>query len=130
MIQIDLRGKTAIITGASQGLEEETARVLHEAGANITINYFDDTKGVNHPPAKQVAWGLRPHRGLTVLQKPPNLGNKVQGLVVASQLLGKSGRTAGRAEERSRHHAASGEALPEPPPQEAAFALVNKVPGS
>jgi len=52
---------------------------------------------VNHPPAKQVAWGLRPQRGLTVLQKPPNFGNRIQG-----------------------------EALSEPPPEEAAFALVNK----
>ena len=39
MISIDLSGKTALITGASQGLGEVAARLLHEAGANVVINY-------------------------------------------------------------------------------------------
>ena len=40
MISIDLSGKTAVITGASQGLGEATARVLHRAGASVVVNYF------------------------------------------------------------------------------------------
>jgi len=40
MITIDLSGKTAVVTGASQGLGETTARLLHEAGANVVVNYF------------------------------------------------------------------------------------------
>ena len=40
MIALDLKNKTAVVTGASQGLGAETARVLHRAGANIVVNYF------------------------------------------------------------------------------------------
>ncbi len=47
MIAIDLAGKTALITGASQGLGATTARTLAAAGANIIINYFDDGAGHN-----------------------------------------------------------------------------------
>lgn len=47
MIAIDLTGKTAIVTGASQGLGLATARCLHAAGANLVINYFPDQAG-NH----------------------------------------------------------------------------------
>jgi 3-oxoacyl-[acyl-carrier protein] reductase len=39
MINIDLSGKTALVTGASQGLGEATARLLHRAGANVALNY-------------------------------------------------------------------------------------------
>jgi 3-oxoacyl-[acyl-carrier protein] reductase len=46
MISIDLSGKTAIVTGASQGLGLVTARSLHAAGANVVINHFPDTDGI------------------------------------------------------------------------------------
>jgi 3-oxoacyl-[acyl-carrier protein] reductase len=39
MIGIDLSGKTALVTGASQGLGAATARLLHRAGANVAVNY-------------------------------------------------------------------------------------------
>jgi 3-oxoacyl-[acyl-carrier protein] reductase len=41
MISIDLSGKTAVVTGASQGLGEATARLLHRAGAGVVVNYID-----------------------------------------------------------------------------------------
>lgn len=47
MIRIDLTGKTAIITGASQGLGQTTAEYLHRAGANVIVNYFEEGKGQN-----------------------------------------------------------------------------------
>ena len=40
MVEIDLSGKTAVVTGASQGLGEATARLLHQAGANIVVNHI------------------------------------------------------------------------------------------
>lgn len=40
MIEINLHNKTAVVTGASQGLGAETARVLHRAGANVIVNHF------------------------------------------------------------------------------------------
>jgi NAD(P)-dependent dehydrogenase (short-subunit alcohol dehydrogenase family) len=41
---IDLRGRNAIVTGASGGLGAETARALAEKGANITLTARDPAK--------------------------------------------------------------------------------------
>ena len=54
MKKIDLTGKTAIVTGAGQGIGLATAQALHEAGANVVINYFDDADGKNQQLAEQV----------------------------------------------------------------------------
>ena len=55
MIQIDLSGKTAIITGASQGLGSVTAELLHKAGARVVINYFDAGDDTNRRNAEILA---------------------------------------------------------------------------
>ncbi|MBN8604040.1 MAG: 3-oxoacyl-ACP reductase FabG [Planctomycetes bacterium] len=55
MITIDLSNKCALITGASQGLGACTARTLHQAGANVVVNYFPDPEGQNARKADQVA---------------------------------------------------------------------------
>lgn len=47
MIPINLTGKTAIVTGASQGLGLATVTCLHQAGANVVVNYFPDAEGVH-----------------------------------------------------------------------------------
>ncbi len=54
MVAIDLSGKTAIVTGASQGLGAVTATMLHQAGANVVINYFDDPAGDNRSKAQSL----------------------------------------------------------------------------
>jgi 3-oxoacyl-[acyl-carrier protein] reductase len=38
-ITIELAGTTALVTGASQGIGAEIARVLHRAGANVVLNH-------------------------------------------------------------------------------------------
>jgi 3-oxoacyl-[acyl-carrier protein] reductase len=38
-ISIDLSGKTALITGASQGIGAEMARTFHRAGARVILNH-------------------------------------------------------------------------------------------
>lgn len=53
MIAIDLSGKTAVVTGAGQGLGRCTATTLHRAGANVVINYFDDAQGTNRSLAEE-----------------------------------------------------------------------------
>lgn len=39
MISIDLSGKTALITGASQGIGAQIAKTFHEAGATVVLNH-------------------------------------------------------------------------------------------
>ena len=55
MIAISLEGKTAIVTGASQGLGEATVKKLHEAGASVVINYYPDAEGKNLAKANAIA---------------------------------------------------------------------------
>ncbi|MBL4700578.1 MAG: 3-oxoacyl-ACP reductase FabG [Phycisphaeraceae bacterium] len=54
MILIDLTGKTALVTGASQGIGAEISKTLHRAGANVVINYFDDPQGNNVVAAQKI----------------------------------------------------------------------------
>jgi 3-oxoacyl-[acyl-carrier protein] reductase len=58
MMTIDLSGKTAIVTGAGQGIGQATAEALHEAGANLVVNYFEDKQGHNRALAENVVRGL------------------------------------------------------------------------
>ena len=37
-VEIDLGGKTVLVTGASQGIGEEIARTFHRAGARVVLN--------------------------------------------------------------------------------------------
>lgn len=55
MIPIDLTGKTALVTGASQGLGAATARRLHQAGANVAINYYPDPANEQRGKAQRLA---------------------------------------------------------------------------
>ena len=52
---IELFGKTALVTGGSQGLGAATAGVLAQAGANVVVNYFADPDGLNRQRAEQTA---------------------------------------------------------------------------
>jgi 3-oxoacyl-[acyl-carrier protein] reductase len=58
VVSIDFAGKTAIVTGSSQGLGETTARLFHQAGANVVVNYFSDPEGVNKARAFQIVESL------------------------------------------------------------------------
>lgn len=58
MRQLDLTGKTAIVTGSGQGIGLATATTLYQAGANVVINYFADADGNNQKIAEQAAANL------------------------------------------------------------------------
>jgi len=58
MYEIDLTGKTAIVTGASQGLGECIVRTIHRAGANVVVNYFEDADGANKSNASRIVADL------------------------------------------------------------------------
>lgn len=55
MVEIDLTGKTAIVTGGGQGLGAETASLLAKAGADVVVNFFADSGGRNRELAEQTA---------------------------------------------------------------------------
>lgn len=58
MITIDLAGRTALITGAGQGLGREIATTLARAGANVVVNYCDDPDGGNRQRAAETVASL------------------------------------------------------------------------
>lgn len=55
MVSVDLRGKTAIVTGAGQGLGAAVARLIGSCGANVVVNYFADSGGANRARATETA---------------------------------------------------------------------------
>ncbi|MCH2181671.1 MAG: 3-oxoacyl-ACP reductase FabG [Mariniblastus sp.] len=83
MKTIDLSGKTALITGAGQGIGRATAQTLHAAGANTVINYFEDAEGTNQKLAEQVVAELG-DRALAVaadVRRGDELSNMVETTV-------------------------------------------------
>ncbi|MFM7864998.1 MAG: SDR family NAD(P)-dependent oxidoreductase, partial [Planctomycetaceae bacterium] len=65
MVTINLDGKIALVTGGGQGLGQATARLLHEAGATVVINYLDDDSGTGRTRAVQTVTPFG-NRGLAV----------------------------------------------------------------
>ena len=55
MFTIDLSGQVAVITGGGQGLGLATATTLHQAGAKVVLNFFDDPDGANRRLATEAA---------------------------------------------------------------------------
>jgi NAD(P)-dependent dehydrogenase (short-subunit alcohol dehydrogenase family) len=55
---VKLRGKTAIVTGASGGLGRGIALALAEAGCNVAVNYLDDLAGAESTVGELRACGV------------------------------------------------------------------------
>lgn len=66
MISIELTGKTAVVTGASQGLGACTARQLHKAGANVVVGYFPDPAGRSREDAEQLVRTMGADRSMAL----------------------------------------------------------------
>jgi 3-oxoacyl-[acyl-carrier protein] reductase len=61
-IAIDLSGRTALVTGASQGIGAEVARTLHRAGALVILNHPDLGDGRTRADAEAIAGELNRER--------------------------------------------------------------------
>jgi NAD(P)-dependent dehydrogenase (short-subunit alcohol dehydrogenase family) len=62
MLEIDLRGRRALVTGAQQGIGAGIAMTLAKAGASVAINYLDDETA-----ATKLALAVRDMGGHAVL---------------------------------------------------------------
>ena len=67
MIAIDLSGKIALVTGASQGIGEAIARALHQAGATLALNHPDLGDGKTRTDAEAIAHSMNRHRADSAL---------------------------------------------------------------
>lgn len=61
-LAIDLSSKTALVTGASQGIGEQIARTLHRAGATVALNHPDAGNGATRRDADRIAADLNGQR--------------------------------------------------------------------
>lgn len=73
MVSIDLSTKTALITGASQGIGEQIARTFHQAGATVVINHLG-TEGTR-ADAEKLAAELNARRADSALVLAADVSN-------------------------------------------------------
>lgn len=72
---IDLSGKTALVTGASQGIGAAVARTLHEAGARVVLNHPDAGEGATRSDAEGLAAQLEATRPQSALVLAADVSN-------------------------------------------------------
>lgn len=84
-ISIDLSGKTALVTGASQGIGAAIARRLHAAGANVILNH--PNIGESQRDADALAAELNPthNRSTLVLAGDVSNAEHVQNMMEVIQ---------------------------------------------
>jgi len=73
-IEINLEGKTALVTGASQGIGEAIARTLHRAGASVALNH--PNPGSTQSDAENIAAQLNEERPNSALVVAADVGDE------------------------------------------------------
>ncbi|MBI5689994.1 MAG: SDR family oxidoreductase [Verrucomicrobia bacterium] len=72
-LTVSLAGKVALITGSSQGIGAETARVFHRAGATVVLNHPD--VGTTRHDADTLAAALNQQRPASALVLAADVAN-------------------------------------------------------
>lgn len=87
MVEICLKGKVAVVTGASRGLGEATARRLHAAGASVAINHYPDDSGEQQTLAEAIASDL----GARALAVGADVGDMAQVEMMMDRIVSQFG---------------------------------------
>jgi 3-oxoacyl-[acyl-carrier protein] reductase len=88
MIPLSLAGRTAIVTGASQGIGAAIATLLHQAGANVAITYWSDPAGENQARAERLAGEL----GERAIACPGDVRDEAAMSAMAARAAGRFGQ--------------------------------------
>jgi 3-oxoacyl-[acyl-carrier protein] reductase len=72
-VEIDLSGKTALVTGGSRGIGAAVVSLLHGAGARVVVNHLGT--GETESDARQLAANLEAERPGTTLLAAANVAN-------------------------------------------------------
>jgi 3-oxoacyl-[acyl-carrier protein] reductase len=86
MLQVDLKGKVAIVTGASSGIGKATAVALARNGAAVVVNYLNNERGAQEAVADIQA--MR-RNALLVRADVTRLGDVSQLVLSALQSFGR-----------------------------------------
>jgi len=71
---MNLKGKCALVTGSSRGIGKAIALSLADYGADIAVNYVDDSEGKNFSDAKSVT-DIIAQKGTKVAMFEADVGN-------------------------------------------------------
>jgi 3-oxoacyl-[acyl-carrier protein] reductase len=85
MITYDLRGHTALITGAASGIGLATATMLGRAGASVAINFLPDDSRGRESVAKLKA------EGMSVIEAPGNVANAGEAEAMVKSAIDRLG---------------------------------------